>query len=201
MASIGAPTPCRHVYITLAWGPSGVWDSRRRLVQKPSGHTPEMAPLICLPGPTGQKVGSPADSYTPRSAQPQWQSQALPLPAPKRPPAWAHQGPPPFPVASSPFPREQWAWLPCGIPVGSKDRNSEALHSAIFPEGLQVPEKIRMVQEQSKAGWVEISAAHSEAWAMRAPPLCSSFASSVKWGWWHPPYRRQEGLTLRTAKL
>lgn len=143
-----------------------------------------------LPTPTPQGAPSYSGNLKP-----------CPSSAPKRPPAWAHQGPPPFPVASSPFPREQWVWLPCGIPAGSKDCNSEALHSAIFPEGLQVPEQIRMVQEQSQAGWVEISAAHSEAWATRAPPLRSSFASSVKWGWWHPPYRRQEGLTLRTAEL
>lgn len=77
--------------------------------------------------------------------------------------------------------------------VGSKHLNSEILHSAIFPEGLEVPEQIWMIQEKSQTGWVEISSGRP---GRREPHLSTAQSPHLLNGG-----GEKERLTLRTGEV
>lgn len=130
--------------------------------------------FICSPGPRGQKVVSPADSYTLRRGPATLAiSRLAPCSAPKRPLNGPTRDLHPSRWQPHPFPADSGLGFCMGCLQAQTNPNMVPLHSAIFPQSMHIPGKLGWSGGKPGSG-VTNTTAYSEAWATWALVLCQA---------------------------
>lgn len=124
--------------------------------------------FICPPGPRGQKVVSPADSYTLRRGP---ATSAISRLAPCSAQRGCSVGPSRWRL--HPFPGDSGLGFCMGCPWAQTNPNMVPLHSVIFPQSMRVPGKLGWSEGKPGSG-VKNTSAYSEACATWALVLCQA---------------------------